>query len=99
MVDNKDNENLYQAIKHLDPFPDHSTFKELRTTQQNIKYSRGKFSLLEVMLLFNSGNHSMVLVTNEVKSADGLEISYCLAIKACLFTVCCICVFVNAFRS
>lgn len=64
VVDNKDNENLYQAIKHLDPFPDHPMFKVLRTTQQNIKYSRGKFTLLEVMLLFNSRNHGMVLITN-----------------------------------
>lgn len=53
MIENKDNENLYQAIKHLDPFPDHPTFKELRTAQQKIKYVNGDFSLLEVLLPVN----------------------------------------------
>ncbi|KAM5183486.1 serine-protein kinase ATM [Callospermophilus lateralis] len=47
VIDNKDNENLYLTIKLLDPFPDHVLFKDLRITQQNIKYSRGPFSLLE----------------------------------------------------
>uniref|UniRef100_I3M4C5 Serine-protein kinase ATM n=1 Tax=Ictidomys tridecemlineatus TaxID=43179 RepID=I3M4C5_ICTTR len=47
VIDNKDNENLYLTIKLLDPFPDHILFKDLRITQQNIKYSRGPFSLLE----------------------------------------------------
>lgn len=49
MIDNKDNENLYHAIKRLDPFPEYSAFKDLRTTQQNIKYSKGPYSLLEVI--------------------------------------------------
>uniref|UniRef100_A0A2K6FTV4 non-specific serine/threonine protein kinase n=1 Tax=Propithecus coquereli TaxID=379532 RepID=A0A2K6FTV4_PROCO len=47
VIDNKDNENLYITIKLLDPFPDHVVFKDLRVTQQKIKYSRGPFSLLE----------------------------------------------------
>ncbi|KYO44923.1 serine-protein kinase ATM isoform X2 [Alligator mississippiensis] len=47
VIDNKDNENLYQTIKHLDPFPEHPAFKDLRTTQQKIKYSKGSYSLLE----------------------------------------------------
>ncbi|XP_036180388.1 serine-protein kinase ATM isoform X7 [Myotis myotis] len=47
VIDNKDNENLYMMIKLLDPFPDHVVFKDLRITQQKIKYSRGPFSLLE----------------------------------------------------
>ncbi|EHB14073.1 Serine-protein kinase ATM [Heterocephalus glaber] len=47
VIDNKDNENLYLTIKLLDPFPDHAIFKDLRITQQKIKYSRGSFSLLE----------------------------------------------------
>ncbi|CAM5075810.1 unnamed protein product [Natator depressus] len=47
VIDNKDNENLYQTIKHLDPFPEHPAFKDLRATQQKIKYSKGAFSLLE----------------------------------------------------
>ncbi|XP_006833863.1 PREDICTED: serine-protein kinase ATM [Chrysochloris asiatica] len=47
VIDNKDNENLYVTIKLLDPFPDHVVFKDLRITQQKIKYSRGPFSLLE----------------------------------------------------
>ncbi|KAG8508008.1 Serine-protein kinase ATM, partial [Galemys pyrenaicus] len=47
VIDNKDNENLYLTIKLLDPFPDHAVFKDLRITQQKIKYSRGPFSLLE----------------------------------------------------
>lgn len=48
VIDNKDNENLYLTIKLLDPFPDHVLFKDLRVTQQKIKYSRGPFSLSEV---------------------------------------------------
>ncbi|XP_075858601.1 serine-protein kinase ATM isoform X1 [Microcebus murinus] len=47
VIDNKDNENLKLTIKLLDPFPDHVVFKDLRITQQKIKYSRGPFSLLE----------------------------------------------------
>ncbi|XP_045153674.1 serine-protein kinase ATM [Echinops telfairi] len=47
VIDNKDNENLYLTIKLLDPFPDHVVFKDLRITQQKIKYSRGPFLLLE----------------------------------------------------
>ncbi|XP_064297316.1 serine-protein kinase ATM isoform X2 [Phalacrocorax carbo] len=47
VIDNKDNENLYQAIKCLDPFPEYPAFKDLRATQQEIKYSKGPYSLLE----------------------------------------------------
>ncbi|XP_037361576.1 serine-protein kinase ATM [Talpa occidentalis] len=47
VIDNKNNENLYLTIKLLDPFPDHAVFKDLRITQQKIKYSRGPFTLLE----------------------------------------------------
>ncbi|XP_004626277.1 serine-protein kinase ATM [Octodon degus] len=47
VIDNKDNENLYLTIKLLDPFPDRVVFKDLRITQQKIKYSGGSFSLLE----------------------------------------------------
>ncbi|XP_029898301.1 serine-protein kinase ATM isoform X3 [Aquila chrysaetos chrysaetos] len=47
VIDNKDNENLYQAIKCLDPFPEHPAFKDLRATQQKIKYSKGPYSVLE----------------------------------------------------
>uniref|UniRef100_A0A669QMV8 non-specific serine/threonine protein kinase n=1 Tax=Phasianus colchicus TaxID=9054 RepID=A0A669QMV8_PHACC len=47
VIDNKDNEYLYQAIKRLDPFPEYPAFEELRTTQLKIKYSKGPYSLLE----------------------------------------------------
>ncbi|XP_030331993.1 serine-protein kinase ATM isoform X1 [Strigops habroptila] len=47
VIDNKDNENLYQAIKCLDPFPEYPAFKDLRATQRRIKYSKGPYSLLE----------------------------------------------------
>ncbi|NXW30571.1 ATM kinase, partial [Phaetusa simplex] len=47
VIDNEDNENLYQAIKCLDPFPEYPAFKDLRATQQKIKYSKGPYSLLE----------------------------------------------------
>ncbi|XP_069739549.1 serine-protein kinase ATM [Phaenicophaeus curvirostris] len=47
VVDNKDNENLYHAIKCLDPFPEYPAFKDLRATQQKIKYSKGPYSLME----------------------------------------------------
>uniref|UniRef100_A0A8C6Z7X0 non-specific serine/threonine protein kinase n=1 Tax=Nothoprocta perdicaria TaxID=30464 RepID=A0A8C6Z7X0_NOTPE len=54
VIDNKDNESLYQAIKCLDPFPEYSAFKDLRATQQRIKYSKGAYSLLEEMNHFLS---------------------------------------------
>ncbi|KAM9220531.1 serine-protein kinase ATM isoform 2-T2 [Dugong dugon] len=54
VIDNKDNENLYLTIKLLDPFPDHVVFKDLRITQQKIKYNRGPFSLLEEIKHFLS---------------------------------------------
>ncbi|NXH12272.1 ATM kinase, partial [Bucco capensis] len=54
VIDNKGNENLYQAIKCLDPFPDHPAFKDLRAAQQEIKYSQGPYSLLEEMRHFLS---------------------------------------------
>lgn len=54
VIDNKDNENLYMTIKLLDPFPDHDVFKDLRITQQKIKYSNGPFSLLEVIIILSS---------------------------------------------
>ncbi|XP_077197706.1 serine-protein kinase ATM isoform X2 [Paroedura picta] len=73
VVDNKDNENLYQAIKHLDPFPDHPTFKELRTTQQNIKYSSGKFSLLEEINHFLSFNISDALPITRLEGLNDLR--------------------------
>ncbi|XP_075347105.1 serine-protein kinase ATM [Mycteria americana] len=47
VIDNKDNENLHQAIKCLDPFPEYPAFKDLRATQQKIKYIKGPYSLLE----------------------------------------------------
>ncbi|XP_075580028.1 serine-protein kinase ATM [Pelecanus crispus] len=47
VMENKDNESLYQAIKCLDPFPEYPAFKDLRATQQMIKYSKGPYSLLE----------------------------------------------------
>ncbi|XP_029063541.1 serine-protein kinase ATM isoform X3 [Monodon monoceros] len=56
VIDNKDNENLYIMIKLLDPFPDHVVFRDLRITQQKIKYSRGPFSLLEEINHFLSVN-------------------------------------------
>nr|XP_058924229.1 serine-protein kinase ATM isoform X1 [Kogia breviceps] len=56
VIDNKDNENLYITIKLLDPFPDHVVFRDLRITQQKIKYSRGPFSLLEEINHFLSVN-------------------------------------------
>ncbi|XP_042315979.1 serine-protein kinase ATM isoform X2 [Sceloporus undulatus] len=58
VIDNKDNENLYQAVKHLDPFPDQPAFKELRSAQQKIKYSKGEFSLSEEINHFLSVNIS-----------------------------------------
>ncbi|XP_078513177.1 serine-protein kinase ATM [Lissotriton helveticus] len=54
VIENKDNENLYQTIKLLDPFPDRPIFKELRSIQQRIKYCRGPFSLLEEISHFLS---------------------------------------------
>lgn len=60
VIDNKDNESLYQAIKCLDPFPEYLAFKDLRATQQKIKYSKGPYSLLEV-ITFSSTSHGIVV--------------------------------------
>ncbi|XP_061484637.1 serine-protein kinase ATM isoform X2 [Rhineura floridana] len=73
VVDNKDNENLYQAIKHLDPFPDHPAFKELRATQQKIKYSRGGYSLLEEINHFLSINISDSLLLTRLEGLNDLR--------------------------
>nr|XP_056714051.1 serine-protein kinase ATM [Euleptes europaea] len=73
VVDNKENENLYQAIKHLDPFPDHPMFMELRSTQQKIKYSGGKFSLLEEITHFLSFNISDALPITRLEGLNDLR--------------------------
>jgi len=65
VIDNKDNENLYQAIKCLDPFPEYPAFKDLRATQQKIKYSKGPYSLLEVVKTMSCG--ILFLVTQTFK--------------------------------
>ncbi|XP_040439477.1 serine-protein kinase ATM isoform X2 [Falco naumanni] len=54
VIDNKNNESLYQAIKCLDPFPEYPAFKDLRATQQKIKYGKGPYSLLEEITHFLS---------------------------------------------
>ncbi|XP_053166934.1 serine-protein kinase ATM [Hemicordylus capensis] len=73
VIENKDNENLYDAIKHLDPFPDHPAFKELRTAQQNIKYSKGNFSLLEEINHFLSINISDSLTLTRLEGLNDLR--------------------------
>uniref|UniRef100_A0A8D2J9V7 non-specific serine/threonine protein kinase n=1 Tax=Varanus komodoensis TaxID=61221 RepID=A0A8D2J9V7_VARKO len=72
VIDNKDNEDLYQAIKHLDPFPDHPAFKELHATQQSIKYSGGEFSLLEEINHFLSINISDLLPLTRLEGLNDL---------------------------
>ncbi|XP_051881913.1 serine-protein kinase ATM isoform X4 [Pristis pectinata] len=56
VISNQNNENLYHAIRRLDPFPDLPDFKELRLTQEKIKYSRKQFTLLEEISHFLSVN-------------------------------------------
>ncbi|CAI5773239.1 serine-protein kinase ATM isoform X1 [Podarcis lilfordi] len=73
VIDNKDNENLYQAIKHLDPFPDHPAFKDLRAIQQKIKYSNGGFSLLEEINHFLSINTSDSLLLTRLEGLNDLR--------------------------
>uniref|UniRef100_A0A670HWK5 non-specific serine/threonine protein kinase n=1 Tax=Podarcis muralis TaxID=64176 RepID=A0A670HWK5_PODMU len=73
VIDNKDNENLYQAIKHLDPFPDHPAFKDLRAVQQKIKYSNGGFSLLEEINHFLSINTSDSLLLTRLEGLNDLR--------------------------
>ncbi|XP_048349844.1 serine-protein kinase ATM [Sphaerodactylus townsendi] len=73
VVDNMDNENLKQAIKHLDPFPDLPMFKELRTAQQKIKYSTGQFSLLEEINHFLSFNISDALPITRLEGLNDLR--------------------------
>ncbi|OXB72350.1 UNVERIFIED_CONTAM: hypothetical protein H355_006200 [Colinus virginianus] len=46
VIDNKDNEYLYQAIQRLDPFPEYPAFKELRTAQLKIKYKKPEDSVM-----------------------------------------------------
>uniref|UniRef100_A0A4W3IE35 non-specific serine/threonine protein kinase n=1 Tax=Callorhinchus milii TaxID=7868 RepID=A0A4W3IE35_CALMI len=54
VITNQDNENLHHAIKRLDPFPDLPEFRELRFTQEKIKYSKGRFTLLKEICHFLS---------------------------------------------
>uniref|UniRef100_UPI00398E438B serine-protein kinase ATM n=1 Tax=Pristiophorus japonicus TaxID=55135 RepID=UPI00398E438B len=54
VITNRDNENLYHAIRRLDPFPDLPDFRELRLTQEKIKYSKRQFTLLEEISHFLS---------------------------------------------
>ncbi|XP_043928554.1 serine-protein kinase ATM isoform X2 [Protopterus annectens] len=58
VIDNKDNENIYHAIKSLDPFPDLAAFKDLRAVQQRVKYGKGPFTLLEEINHFLSASFS-----------------------------------------
>ncbi|XP_066475514.1 serine-protein kinase ATM [Tiliqua scincoides] len=73
VIENKDNENLYQAIKHLDPFPDHPAFKELRIAQRKIKYVNGDFSLLEEINHFLSVNISDSLPLTRLEGLNDLR--------------------------
>ncbi|KAM6448107.1 serine-protein kinase ATM isoform 1-T2 [Liasis olivaceus] len=73
VIDNLNNEYLYQAIKLLDPFPDHPRFKELRATQQKIKYSTGKFSLLEEINHFLSISISDSLFLTRLEGLNDLH--------------------------
>ncbi|XP_034265463.1 LOW QUALITY PROTEIN: serine-protein kinase ATM [Pantherophis guttatus] len=73
VIDNQNHEYLYQAIKLLDPFPDHPHFKELRATQQKIKYSTGKFSLLEEINHFLSINISDSLFLTRLEGLNDLH--------------------------
>ncbi|XP_078258598.1 serine-protein kinase ATM [Rhinoraja longicauda] len=56
VISNRDNKNLYHAIRRLDPFPDLPEFKELRLIQEKIKYSKKRFTLLEEINHFLSVN-------------------------------------------
>ncbi|ETE61104.1 Serine-protein kinase ATM, partial [Ophiophagus hannah] len=73
VIDNQNNEYLYQAIKLLDPFPDHPHFKELRATQQKVKYSTGKFSLLQEINHFLSINISDSLFLTRLEGLNDLH--------------------------
>ncbi|XP_013917836.1 PREDICTED: serine-protein kinase ATM [Thamnophis sirtalis] len=73
VIDNQNHEYLYQAIKLLDPFPDHPHFKELRATQQKIKYSTGKFSLLQEINHFLSINISDSLFLTRLEGLNELH--------------------------
>ncbi|GCB70201.1 hypothetical protein scyTo_0010722, partial [Scyliorhinus torazame] len=56
VITNQGNENLYNAIRRLDSFPDLPDFRELRLTQEKIKYSKRQFTLLEGGM-WHSGQH------------------------------------------
>ncbi|XP_067889819.1 serine-protein kinase ATM isoform X3 [Heterodontus francisci] len=64
VITNRGNENLYHAIRRLDSFPDLPDFRELRLTQQKIKYSKRQFTLLEEI------NHFL-----SVSSCDSLPLT------------------------
>ncbi|XP_069747371.1 serine-protein kinase ATM isoform X3 [Narcine bancroftii] len=64
VISNRDNEKLYHAIRRLDPFPDLPEFRELRLTQEKIKYSKKRFTLLEEI------NHFL-----SVSSCDSLPLT------------------------
>ncbi|XP_028656011.1 serine-protein kinase ATM [Erpetoichthys calabaricus] len=64
VIEGKENENLYNAVRMLEPFPDVPLFKELRAAQHQVKYSRGPFTLEEEIKHFLS-----------VSSCDSLPIT------------------------
>ncbi|KAG2457109.1 ATM kinase, partial [Polypterus senegalus] len=64
VIEGKENENLYNAVRMLEPFPDVPLFKELRAAQHKVKYSRGPFTLEEEIKHFLS-----------VSSCDSLPIT------------------------
>ncbi|XP_059502620.1 serine-protein kinase ATM isoform X2 [Stegostoma tigrinum] len=70
VITNQGNENLCIAIRRLDSFPDLPDFRELRLTQEKIKYSKGKFTLLEEI------NHFL-----SVSSCDSLPLTRLVGLK------------------
>ncbi|MBN3300154.1 ATM kinase, partial [Amia calva] len=73
VVDNQDNKHLKRAIQLLEPFPDRPAFRELRATQQKLKYSRGAFSLREEIDHFLSVSSSDSLPLTRLEGLKDLK--------------------------
>nr|XP_014351298.1 PREDICTED: serine-protein kinase ATM [Latimeria chalumnae] len=73
VIDNQNNENLHQAIKLLDPFPDLPAFKDLRAIQQKLKFIGGPFTLLEEINHFLSISYCDSLPLTRLEGLNELK--------------------------
>ncbi|KAL4647243.1 serine-protein kinase ATM isoform X2 [Arapaima gigas] len=73
VVDNQNSENLKQAIRRLEPFPDKPAFQQLRAVQHTLKYSQGAFTLRQEIDHFLSVSSCDALPTTRLEGLKDLK--------------------------